>query len=77
MTSDGSIDQTRLPWAAVSDEPRERVLRAVDYEAWALARQAKCGHTEPQHRCRTCQGTLLAAEAFGAGTEHILILPAR
>ena len=72
---DEPYDSNQLPWISAYGEPGGSVLHARDLEAWAANRARACGHRQLNERCRWCQGTLKAVDAFAAGSMRIRVLP--
>ncbi len=74
---DGSVDQFKLPTVAVYGQPVVATLMFADFEAWAAARRATCGHPSPVQSCRVCLGTLKVSDAVSWGSDGVNLLPQR
>lgn len=74
---DGSVDQFRLPIAYAFGQATVETLLTKDFEAWAAARRATCGHPSPVQGCRVCQGTIKVNDAVLQGADGVRVFPER
>ena len=74
---DGAVDQFKLPVAYAFGQETVETLLTKDFEAWAAARRAACGHPSPVPTCRMCVGTMKVNEAVLWGANGVRVFPER